>query len=220
MAKNEGYRGWMEDSADEERGPGGGEQGGKAGGGKRKTVSEAMRKAREDAGDNTLDARLRRRLAEVLSDAGVGGGRVAIEVLYLLPPEFVRGYTDLFHRALDASDGGMGGRNDAKAALGKAVGKRTEAGPGSAKRSGKNRGVFPVRNDKALGEKDRIDRALRKLARSMRDGGGADTGKMLVSRCGEDPRTGEVDEAGGVGSCGKWVETGWRFCPNCGRKQP
>jgi hypothetical protein len=149
--------------------------------------------------------KLRLRLAEVLSSAGVDEGRVALEVLYLLPQEFVRGYTDLFHRALRAGDEGMGGRNDAKAELGRSLG-REKAGGKTPKKAG-GRGPFAVRDEKALGEKQRIDRQLRKLARSMRDGGAAGTGKEQVSRCGEDS-----DKEG----CGKWVESGWNWCPYCG----
>lgn len=171
--------------------------------GDRKVVLELQGRMRSPDGHDGMDEKLRRRLAEVLSSAGVNANRVALEVLFMLPAEFVRGYSDLFHRALNTTEDGMGSRNDSKAELGKATGSGARSGKGS-------RGVFLVRDDKAMGEKERVDRTLRKLARSMRDGGGAGTGKETVARCGEG-----VEKAG----CGKWVEAGWKFCPYCGADQ-
>lgn len=152
------------------------------------------------------DGRVRARLAEVLSSAGLNADRVALEVLYMLPAEFVRGYTDLFHRALTTGEEGRGSRDDQKAELGKARGKGAKAGKKA------TRGAFFIRSEKALGEKERIDRALRKLARQMRDAGNAATGKETVLRCGEGV---EQTEAG----CGRWVENTWRYCPHCGKDQ-
>lgn len=172
-------------------------------------VENLHRRIREDDG---MDEKLRRRLAEVLSSAGVNANRVALEVLFMLPAEFVRGYSDLFHRALNTTEDGAGERNDSKAELGKAAGKRTAEGRGAARKGKGSRGVFLIRDEKALGEKERIDRQLRKLARSMRDAGAAGTGKGEVARCGEGV---EQAEAG----CGRWVEVSWKYCCHCGKDQ-
>lgn len=172
---------------------------------RKKTV---VQKLQAVAAAPETDDKLRRRLAEVLSSAGVNANRVALEVLFMLPAEFVRGYSDLFHRALNTTEDGMGARNDAKSELGRAQG----AGGGGAKAKKGTRGVFLVRDDRALGEKERVDRTLRKLARQMRDSGNAGTGKSEVSRCGE----GVEETARG---CGRWVENAWKFCPHCGKSQ-
>lgn len=177
--------------------------------GRKKTVTEIIQSRMAEDG---MDEKLRRRLAEVLSSAGVNANRVALEVLFMLPAEFVRGYSDLFHRALNTGEDGMGERNDSKAELGRAAGKRTEEGRGAARKGKGSRGVFSIRSDKALGEKERVDRQLRKLARQMRDAGNAGTGKETVARCGE----GVEQEALG---CGRWVESSWKYCPHCGKDQ-
>lgn len=198
--KNEGYRGVMEGDKEAD----GSDAAVRAGEDRKGSTRGTER--RIEVGEHSGDKKLRARLAEVLSSAGVDDKRVAVEVLYLLPEEFVRGYTDLFHRALATGEDGTGEKNDAKAELGKARGKAARNTLGG------TRGVWQIRNDRALGEKQRIDRQLRKLARQMRDGANAGTGKEQVARCGEflaEEKTG----------CGKWVEKGWKFCPACGVEQ-
>lgn len=192
-------------------------------------------------------------LAEVLSNGGLGIHRVATEVLYMLPDAFVREYTGLFHAALNAGEDGMGLRDDAKTELGRVSGKNTpgkktgdrikavEGAPEAKENTveitlkgtkSKSRGAFAIRDEKALAEKDRIDRVLRKLARQIKnemdetkDGNGGE-----VLRCGQgingkrvtvrverrDSRgaiVGRVDKPGG---CWKFLEAGWRYCPYCG----
>lgn len=170
---------------------------------------------RMPATEDGLDYRLRRRLAEVLSSAGVDEGRVAVEILYLLPQEFVRGYEDLFHRALTTGEEGRGERDDQKAELGRG----RKAAAKAPKKTG--RGIWVVRNDRALGEKERVDRALRKLARGMKDAGGAGVGKDAVRKCGEAraERKTPIEDVQEGRSCGKWLEAGWKWCPFCGREQ-
>src|SRR5690606_37765500 len=59
-----------------------------------------------------IEMQVRARLAELLSSAGVGYDRVAVEVLYLFPPEFVRAYAELYHQALKGiGGGGVGDEN-------------------------------------------------------------------------------------------------------------
>lgn len=235
---------------------------------------------------------LRRQLAEEKSwrDAPrVSAGKVqdGRDALLLLPSEFLRGYEHLFHRALCSSGagGGMeegrGAAGDARLEVGRAhpgkvagAGVRSDRGVGRdgrgakpAKKRGPGRGWL-VKDERALGEKERIDRSLRKLARSLRDGGEAGVGRDAISRCGsrdgniqgggmggdgnvqdgrgdgtraEDGRTGVRENApentpkfgtrtsgsrirgedavgGKGGGCGRWVESGWKFCPWCGSK--
>lgn len=203
----------------------------------------------------TDDFRLRNQLAEILTSAGFGQGRVAIEILFLLPAPFIQEYTALFHASLaGTNEEGKGTLDDAKTELGRASGKNTpgrragdrtnpnarveigSSGGGSKKSS--RRGSFFIRDEKMLAEKDRIDRALRKLARQMRhtmetDGGMGDA----AARCGGILVNGEWkrlkaakeelhDGDGNVirtievpAGCWKYIEAGWKYCPYCGHEQ-
>jgi hypothetical protein len=59
----------------------------------------------------TIEEEVERRLKDALRSAGVGEGRVALEVLYHLPKDFVRDYEELYFAIHgDESRGGIGGR--------------------------------------------------------------------------------------------------------------
>lgn len=200
------------------------------------------------------DYAVRMRHADFLAAAGVGVDRIAIEVLYLLPPAFVREYTRVFHEALNIGEDGSGIRNEQMTALGKVSGANspntgsrggsrmssgghTEIGSGTGRGggSGKSRGIFGVRNEEKLGEKDAVDRVLRKLARKMKnDENGRAGGLSEGGRCGFDAKNkremknewveregiemknwqGEVVGRPGKGS---WKKTGRRIAAGCGK---
>ena len=108
-----------------------------------------------------------KRLSQAASAAGVDRGRIEIEVLFLLPPEFVRRYRELFDRALadpvkPSSDGGKdegrlrapGKPNDpmkARSMGAAAPGKKFVAG------------AWPIRDESALEAKRRLDKQLIRL---------------------------------------------------------
>jgi hypothetical protein len=59
--------------------------------------------------DDRVEREIRRRMADLMSAAGVDSGRMSLEVLYLLPEGFVRQYRALFDRALRWDPSGSGG---------------------------------------------------------------------------------------------------------------
>lgn len=153
------------------------------------------------------DYKVRARLAEVLSSAGVHENRVALEILYLLPKDFVAAYTELFHNALSMGDEGKGAEVERKVQLGRAEGKRVTRASGDSMggaRKAKKKAPrgWAVKSTLALQRKEAVDRKLRKLAREVMSG----EDKIARVRCGE----------GSGSGCGKWLEDGWSFCPGCG----
>lgn len=181
---------------------------------------------------------------------------VAREVLYLLPDTFLTYYQALFHGALKTGIGGVGARDEAQSEVGKAAGSNTkgrtlgtrltiadrhgnEVTPevGMQKALGRKKksssayssAGFGIHSERLLAEKDRIDRALRKLARQMRntleDSQGASG--SLGKRCGQDDKGHRIrvlvnDKKNGKqmrpGGCWKFVEKEWAYCPFCGFK--
>jgi hypothetical protein len=189
----------------------------------------------ENGRETEFEHAVRKRLTEAASAAGVPFGRIALEVLYLMPPDFVQQYELLFTRALRApgSDIDARGRRAEEAAqVGKA---RNKGGRGVGGRSNVgSRGAFAVRDEEALKLKSAVDRQLRKLARTMAaaDEGvaeGSERGRMAEARgysggAGGLGLRGAAGGAGGHGGgharcagCGRYLEGGWVFCPGCGR---
>jgi hypothetical protein len=174
---------------------------------------EVARKREHEAFVRKMTPREKKRLADIMGDAGVGARRVAIELLYLLPADFVTTYEDLFHRAILLGDEGRGAREDAQAELGRASGKTkgkdwgSRGGSGDGSRKGS---VFPVNEKEAFEQKEWVDRQLRKLARQIKMGAGS--GVAARVRC-----SGEDSNKNGNG-CGRWLEEDWDFCPRCGTK--
>lgn len=179
----------------------------------------------------------RKKIAEILSSAGVDAGRVAVEILYLLPEGFVREYERLFHDALTTGEEGRGGADEEKALLGKATGKRVTRAAGETmggaktgkKAPDKIGGRMVVRNAERWGEKQRVDRELRKLARGMAGGRKSGVrkcyGEVAVAEK-KTPGDGEREGRGGrirteieSRGCGKWLEGEWQWCPYCGMRQ-
>jgi len=149
-----------------------------------------------------------KRLTLAASAAGVDRGRIEIEVLFLLPPEFVRRYRELFDRALSdpvkpTSDGGKdegrlrapGGTNgddplSARSMRAAQPGKRYVAG------------AWPIRDEKALEVKQRLDKKLiRHVVESLE----------LVSM-----RTGDLEKVSPptqCSICGLFQKPEWVRCP-------
>lgn len=197
---------------------------------------------KEDVSRKQFDYAVRMRLAEWLSSAGVNENRIAVEVLYLLPPAFVSEYTNLFHAALNLGNDGHGEQDAEQIRVGKVAGHNTpgsggrggsridsgrnsEIGslPGGAGTKGRRRGIFAVRDDARLAEKDRVDRSLRKLARGMATGvevEGSRCGWRMNSEGKSVRGKGRGKKTGVKGGqeigCGKYLENGWKYCPWCG----
>lgn len=158
--------------------------------------------------EDRIEDEVRRRISELLSSAGVARSRLSQEILFLLPPEFVRMYRDLFDRALGdpIARAGDGGKDEGRI---KASGKSKDAmrtrSMGPAAGGGKRfvAGSWPVRSEAALEEKRKLDRSIiRAVERAMGAAGGGKPshpqGNTLTKQCPE---------------CGKIQASEWLRCP-------
>lgn len=182
---------------------------------------------------------VRTQVQELLSSAGVDQGRVALEVLYWMPVEFLEDYRDLFMRALHLGDGDD--RDKAGADEGRLVKKvkpeiRGKKGGMHATGGGKRyKTEWVVKDEKAMDVKRRVDNKLKNLVRQLQgmDGmDGMDAGRGRQSRGsrgghgsspGEYPREAEggiseVPITGGkvlrkCKGCGRIMKGDWVRCP-------
>jgi hypothetical protein len=183
-------------------------------------------------GSKVHDDEVRRKYQDFLASAGISEGRVATEVLYWLPHEFMEGYRELFHQALILGDGTKSGVNR----LGENVVRKVTKERGKKGSMRATQGTAPgmgggwvIRDERALEVKRRVDRALVSLIGRTRNRvyGGA----KRVEREGEEshgsiPGVVGVDESerglvtvrgGGhrkcCRTCGKLAGNGWVICP-------
>jgi len=140
--------------------------------------------------EDLVEAEVRRRMAERLSSAGLSEGRLSHEVLFLLPEEFVREYTELFFRALKEDTAGMlgkvgGDEGQIKKGIGRRRDKFTREKPKKGEEKGKLRDGnaqgarggekgykdhWIIKDDVAFEAKRRVDRKLRRIVQAaMRD---------------------------------------------------
>lgn len=143
-----------------------------------------------------------------MSSAGLGYNQVSLEVLYLLPAEFIQRYTWLWEKALGpAGSGDAAGRQLARdAGLERAKTRTQDRGKRivGAQTGGKKwkRMGLAIRDEKALRLKDRVDRRLRSIARDIalfeETGGVSKDGGTRTARC---------------STCGKVGDPSWNFCP-------
>jgi hypothetical protein len=147
---------------------------------------------------------LQRRLTEIMSAAGVPHSRASLEVLYMLPPEFLRKYSELFDAALKFADSSAGERGEeAKAGVGGAYrGKRPMVGAGG-KRYKEH---WVIRSEDAFELKKRVDKRLRALGREL----------LEELRTGEN--NGQVRAR--CARCGRIFGRDWNFCAGCGNHRP
>jgi hypothetical protein len=156
--------------------------------------------------EDKIQDEVRRRMTDLASSAGVDRGRIAIEVLFLLPTDFVRQYIELFDKALGdpispATDGGRDeGRIKARGIPKDALKARSMGG---AQAGGKKfvAGRWPIRSELALAAKQRLDRSISRfievtMADLARAGAGAPG--LVENGCLE---------------CGRGFAGGWVRCP-------
>jgi hypothetical protein len=114
--------------------------------------------------EDRVSEEVNKRIAQAASAAGVDRGRIEIEVLFLLPPEFVRRYRELFDRALadpvsPSTDGGKDeGRIKASGKPSDPMRARSMGAAGHSKRFVS--GAWPIRSEQALEAKRRLDKRL------------------------------------------------------------
>lgn len=114
----------------------------------------------------STDEQVRRRLQEILTRSGVDEGRVALEVLYWLPEEFIKDYIQLFQKALSLGDENHGAGEEAKAGKAKVSSKRRGKPKSMAAQGGGKKyykGEWVVKDDNAFEVKRRVDRKLRRV---------------------------------------------------------
>lgn len=151
------------------------------------------------AGVDALDDKVRARLAEIRAAAGVPHAQISLDVLYFLPGGFLNAYADMFTRAVKSDAGGS-----ATAAAQQAAGDLGKARGRGAKTNGKRyKRSFVVMDEKALALKQMVDKRLRNLGRDILLG--LNEGGLRAS------------ESATCGSCGMFMQAGWKFCPRDGQ---
>lgn len=155
------------------------------------------------------DLQLRKRLAELMASAGLGYNSISLEVLYLLPEEFIGRYIWLWEKGLGpAGSGDAAGRQAARDGhLGRAQTKTASRGDKitGASSTGKKwkRMGLAVRDEKALELKDRIDRKLRGIGRDIR----AFELENMEGKGGLGKETAQCSR------CARFGELNWKYCP-------
>lgn len=157
------------------------------------------------------------RYIDLMASGGVGYNQIAKEVFYFMPQDLLDVYAELWHAGVAGKDdGGTGARGAAdaeQARVGKASGKGLQ-GLGGAKRK-THKKYWVIADEDMLAIKDRADKRMRALARSLRSemeevrrarraggtGGSGSGGTIVEARCAD---------------CGRILQAGWKFCPNDG----
>ena len=98
-------------------------------------------------------------IAELLSSGGVTYDRAAKEVLYYLPDNFVKVYTDAFHKAFSDTDGGVGGR-----------GKSTETKGQEGRATGRPGGMPRLSKEEGLRRKEEWKKAAKERGEEVGEG--------------------------------------------------
>jgi hypothetical protein len=173
-------------------------------------------RSEQEGGGKTLVQLQAEKIAEkyftdMMAAAGVHVDRMALEVMFWLPRDFMDLYTELYMRALRNTDGGTGERGKAAAetgALGRAKGK--------AQTGKKYKKYWTVADENVLEMKGRVDRRLRSICRDMR----TELEELDFKRSrGEKTKVRvsagrRIHEA--CPECKIIVSLGWKYCPKCG----
>lgn len=158
---------------------------------------------------DAIEREVRRRVSDYMASGGVPHGRIAVEILYMLPPEFVRAYRKVWERALRPDvQGVVAGSGDEKAANSK--GERTRQGFAQGAKRGKGyANHWVVKDEEALKLKGSIDRKLGRLASELEDSlgkPGKSPGALICESC-------DTDLSSAREGTGRWR---FAFCPRCG----
>lgn len=194
-----------------------------------------MPKNREDI----VEDEVRRRVANILSSAGVDYGRVSLEVLLDLPSEFVRMYKDLYWQALseDVSSSHITSQTPTRGVRKEGVGAREIQLSGGGKRYKVH---WIIRDELALKLKKSLDKKLVRAAegalkelrkertrkRDERDREQLNGAAGKIDEVAPAPEREEEDgpeETGGLrnygdgqrrcGRCGRIAADSWQRCP-------
>lgn len=162
--------------------------------------------------DDRVEEEVRRRLTNAAAAAGVDRGRIELEIVWMLPPEFIRMYRDLFGRALadPISPQSDGGKDEGRI---KAAGKPADAmkarSMGGAAGGGKRyvNGAWPIRDERALDLKIRLDRKILAAVRESWDTLVQSKTLLGASRTGNETVPRRCTE------CGLFQRNEWLRCP-------
>lgn len=159
----------------------------------------------EELRNRQVELRVEARLTEIFASSGIGTDRAAMELLYLMPKDFLQVYEELFERALKLGGGSATGSLKETAEVGKAnAGRSGDRGTRPMVTDGKRyKQYWVVKDDNALEIKKGLDKRLRRIAREIR----------------AEMNTGEGGARGrdGCSRCGKMMADGWLFCAWCGQ---
>jgi len=184
---------------------------------------------------------------ELIESGGLPESRLGLEILFLLPGDFVDFYSSLFYRALRVDDGSVmhgrsGGLEKAKGTggsmvLGSQVGAQAKGGGKRWKNT-----PIAVGDERALKVKDKIDQGLRGLMHEARSdlahlanpanlsGGAAGAAgevtptslhglqKLGPKQCRGILSDGVLNIDGKPKKCTMFLKAAWGYCPTCGTK--
>lgn len=173
----------------------------------------------------TEDDKVRIRIAEIMSSGGVGYNQISLEILYLLPVEFINRYIEVWEKAMGPGIKAPGDAMAHDAELGKAntdtkkKGQVVGAGAGGVTKRFKR--ILTIRDERALMLKDRMDKRLRNMAREMRLELSGLTENTMENMKGvginEMVGDGNPNKLRGVRrcqpGCGKLFPVNYQFCP-------
>lgn len=155
------------------------------------------------------------KFTEMMAAAGVHPDRMALEVMYWLPKDFLDLYQELYIRALRNTDGGTGERGKAAqetADLAKAKRKTTGGGGKKFKR------YWVIADETVLDMKTKVDKRLRAIARDMR----GELEELDFHREREEKSTRQERSKlnspviSACPECKIIVSKVWNYCPKCG----
>ena len=152
---------------------------------------------------------------DMMAAAGVHVDRMALEVLFWLPRDFMELYQELYMRGLRNTDGGTAAAGEAAAQTG-ALGKAKATTATNGRRFKK---YWVVQDEHALEMKGRIDRRLRAMTRDFR----LELEELDFRRERKEKTkraSGGVRPGSGIRAacpqCKVIVSLSWRYCARCG----
>jgi hypothetical protein len=160
--------------------------------------------------EDLIEDEVRRRLSALASAAGISRGRIELEVLFMLPTEFVRMYRQLFDMALSdpVTPIGDGGKDEGRVkARGTARDPMKARSMSGATGGGKRfvAAVWPIRHEGALEAKRRLDkRLIHSVTKALQDAREASG----VRENGQ-----ETDATNQCRVCGQFQSPKWVRCP-------
>jgi hypothetical protein len=160
-----------------------------------------------------VEDEVRRRMVEILGSGGVGRGRISLEVLYLLPTQFVSMYRELFDRAFSdpikpQTDGGKDEGRVKKPIKGDPVRNISASGAQSGSKKFRT-GAWPIRSEEAVEAKRKLDR---KLVKATEEALVAARRKPLRAAGYQDELV-PTDDLRRCERCGQFQSKNWKRCP-------